>query len=90
MDSEEYSLVVSSGLLKEVLVMSVLLIVMTSVLIISIVRVTVANVSPINIVFQTCLLAFSQRFLRSYLSFRTYSRRVSHQGVTGPFQTVGP
>ena len=29
---------------------------------------------------------FSQRFLRSYLSFRTYSRGVSHQGVTGPFQ----
>ena len=44
MDSEEYSQVVSSGLLKEVLVMTVLLIdVMTSVLIIVIVRV------PINL-----------------------------------------
>jgi hypothetical protein len=44
MDAEEYSLVVSSGLQKEVLVMNVLLIaVMTSVLIITIVRV------PINI-----------------------------------------
>jgi hypothetical protein len=42
-----------------------------------------------NIVFQTCLLAFSQRFLRSYLSCRTYSRCVSHQGDTGPFHLLG-
>ncbi len=33
----------------------------------------------------TCSLAFSLDFLKSYLSFRTYSRRVSRQGATGPF-----
>jgi hypothetical protein len=34
----------------------------------------------------TCSLAFSLDFLQSSLSFRTYSRRVSLQGATGPFQ----
>ncbi len=43
-----------------------------------------------NIVFQTFLLAFSQRFLRSYLSFRTYSRCVSRQGDTVPFHYPPP
>jgi hypothetical protein len=46
--------------------------------------------SLFNIVFQTCLLAFSQRFLRSYLSFHTYSRCVSRQGTTGPFHYPPP
>ncbi len=32
----------------------------------------------------TCSLAFSLDFLKSYLSFRTYSRRVSHQGGHRP------
>ena len=38
----------------------------------------------------TCSLAFSLDFLKSYLSFRTYSRRVSRQGATGPFHYPPP
>jgi hypothetical protein len=58
MDAEEYSLVVSSGLQKEVLVMSVLLIaVMTSVLIITIVRV------PINLLSRPPLVVITTTIL---------------------------
>jgi hypothetical protein len=51
---------------------------------------SIVTVSLFNIVFQTCLLAFSQRFLRSYLSFHTYSSRVSRQGTQTPFTMLVP
>jgi hypothetical protein len=88
MDSEEYSLVVSSGLLKEVLVMTVLLIdVMTSVLIIVIVRVpinllsrpplvVITTVTRVTILPRTTIILYILKLTTHILKPRVYVESV--------------